>query len=107
MSSWAASLMAAPANNSFQHTSHLWQTDDGLPHNAVQAIMQTRDGYLWVGTRTGLARFDGVNFSATPVANIPSNTSFSVTALCETRDGSLWIDTEETGLFRWRQGNCV
>ena len=44
----------------------VWQTDDGLPQNSVHAIAQSEDGYLWVGTHEGLARFDGVRF--TPVA---------------------------------------
>ena len=37
----------------------MWQIDDGLPQNSVWAITQTHDGYLWVGTQQGLARFDG------------------------------------------------
>ena len=40
-----------------------WQTDDGLPQNSVHAIAQGREGYLWVGTREGLVRFDGVRFA--------------------------------------------
>ena len=47
----------------FPYTSRTWQTEDGLPHNVVQAIAQTPDGYLWVGTPSGLARFDGVHFT--------------------------------------------
>jgi len=39
-----------------------WQTRDGLPQSTVNTILQTRDGYLWVGTSGGLARFDGVRF---------------------------------------------
>jgi ligand-binding sensor domain-containing protein len=39
-----------------------WGTEVGLPQNAVNAIAQTRDGYLWLGTHDGLARFDGVRF---------------------------------------------
>ncbi|HVV73432.1 MAG TPA: two-component regulator propeller domain-containing protein, partial [Verrucomicrobiae bacterium] len=39
-----------------------WRTEGGLPHNTVNAIAQTRDGYLWIATRDGLARFDGVRF---------------------------------------------
>mgnify|MGYP003494359123 CR=1 FL=1 len=40
-----------------------WQTEQGLPQNTAQAMYQTRDGYLWVGTGAGLARFDGVRFA--------------------------------------------
>ena len=37
--------------------------DNGLPDNAVTAVLQTHDGYLWIGTYGGLARFDGVRFT--------------------------------------------
>jgi ligand-binding sensor domain-containing protein len=39
-----------------------WTTDNGLPHNWIRAIHQTRDGYLWLPTLDGLVRFDGVRF---------------------------------------------
>src|SRR5580765_7215419 len=42
---------------------HTWRYEDGLPSDAVIAITQTPDGYLWVGTNAGLARFDGVRFA--------------------------------------------
>ncbi|MGD0613884.1 MAG: two-component regulator propeller domain-containing protein, partial [Verrucomicrobiota bacterium] len=37
----------------------VWQTEEGLPENAVTAVVQTQEGYLWLGTYDGLARFDG------------------------------------------------
>src|SRR5262249_9556951 len=40
-----------------------WTTDNGLPQNSVRAILQTRDGYLWLATSDGLVRFDGVRFT--------------------------------------------
>ena len=45
----------------------VWQVDDGLPAANVTGIAQTRDGYLWLGTQSGLARFDGVNFEVVPI----------------------------------------
>src|SRR5687768_12622666 len=39
-----------------------WETERGLPQSSVMAILQTRDGYLWLGTHGGLVRFDGVGF---------------------------------------------
>ena len=50
----------AAAPNYFTRT---WQVEQGLPQNKVTAVLQTRDGYLWVGTYNGLARFDGVRFT--------------------------------------------
>src|SRR5579871_154861 len=86
---WSASMSLFAT----QFSSHLWQMEDGLPHNIVQAITQTRDGYLWVGTREGLARFDGISF--TPIELDGETSHPSVTSLCESRDGSLWIGTEK------------
>src|SRR5262245_29712885 len=48
-----------------------WTTADGLPENSVRAIVETRDGYLWLGTANGLARFDGVRFTVFDSANRP------------------------------------
>src|SRR5215468_4887327 len=48
-----------------------WQVEDGLPQNSVTAIIQTHDGYVWVGTYTGLARFDGVRFTSFDENNTP------------------------------------
>ena len=87
------------------YTSRRWQTEDGLPHNIVQAITQTRDGYLWIGTREGLARFDGAQF--TPLEIGPGPRLPSITALSEAADGSLWIGTDASGLFRLHEGALV
>lgn len=76
----------------------LWQMEDGLPNNNVQAITQTKDGYLWVGTREGLARFDGVNFKR--ITLLPERPSLSISCLHESRDGALWVGTDNNGLFR-------
>src|SRR5271155_2936459 len=39
-----------------------WHNEEGLPDNSVAGVAQTPDGYLWIGTPTGLARFDGLRF---------------------------------------------
>lgn len=48
-----------------------WNTENGLPQNSVQAIAQTPDGYLWIATRDGLARFDGIRFKVFQKSNTP------------------------------------
>src|SRR5262245_15170188 len=53
-----------------------WKAEDGLPQNSVTSIVQTRDGYLWLGTFNGLARFDGVQFKVLvpeTAPGLPSN----------------------------------
>lgn len=77
-----------------EHLIRTWQTEDGLPQNSVTAILQTRDGYFWIGTFNGLARFDGVGFRVFNVANTPALGSDSVTCLAEDRAGRLWIGTD-------------
>ena len=75
-----------------------WTTAAGLPQNTVNAIAQTRDGYLWLATREGLARFDGVRFR---VFGLRENLkSVAVQSLLEDRDGVLWIGTDGGGLSR-------
>ncbi len=89
----------------FPYTARTWRANDGLPHSVVQAVAQTRDGYLWVGTRGGLARFDGVNFFSFDSQNTPEIKNSSISALCVDHDGALWIGTEGGGavlLEGWR-----
>jgi ligand-binding sensor domain-containing protein/signal transduction histidine kinase len=88
-----------PANYISAH----WDTEDGLPHNQVRCIFQTRDGYLWVGTQQGLARFDGLTFTVFNQHNTPAFPNNLITSFAETRDGSLWIGTSG-GLARYQNG---
>lgn len=84
---------------------HLWQTEDGLPQNAVTAIVQTRDGYVWVGTYSGLARFDGVHFTRFDSGNTPEMRSSRVTSLFEDSEGALWIGHETGDVTRYQTGH--
>ena len=71
-----------------------WTTDNGLPHNAVRDILQTRDGYLWLATADGLVRFDGVRFTTFNRANSPGMTGNRITALFEDHNGDLWMGSD-------------
>jgi len=67
-----------------------YTTEQGLPQNTIRALLQTRDGYLWVGTLAGLARFDGVAFDVFNTGNTPEMINDAINALAEDRqDGSL------------------
>ena len=69
----------------------VWQVEDGLPQNSVLAVLQAREGYLWLGTANGLARFDGVRFKVFGLADgLPG---LLVRVLLEDREGTLWIGT--------------
>jgi ligand-binding sensor domain-containing protein/signal transduction histidine kinase len=80
------------------YVARTWSKADGLPQNAVTAVVQTRDGFLWVGTPVGLARFDGCRF-VPQIFPVASNSPVAVTDLCEDRQGDLWIGTRQSGVF--------
>ncbi|MDB6174308.1 MAG: two component regulator propeller/histidine kinase domain protein [Chthoniobacteraceae bacterium] len=80
-----------------------WQTAEGLPANTVTALAQTRDGWLWIGTTNGLARFDGVRFTAFGESHgLPA---LSISCLLEENDGTFWVGTAGGGLARWENGH--
>jgi len=83
-----------------QYSRTRWTQEHGLPQDAIRAIAQTTDGYLWLGTDEGLARFDGYDFVVFDKARsgLPAN---SIAALEATGDGSLWIGTP-VGLVLYR-----
>ncbi|MGH9834601.1 MAG: ligand-binding sensor domain-containing protein [Blastocatellia bacterium] len=90
----------AQAQYRFDH----WTADTGLPQNSVRAILQTRDGYLWVATLDGMARFDGVRFTIFDKSNTPGINSNRFIALYEDGAGDLWMGTEDGGVTRRREG---
>ncbi len=67
-------------------------TEDGLPANIVKAVLQARNGYLWVGTEEGLARFDGRRFQPFTAENTPALKAIGQTvwSLSEDTDGTIW-----------------
>lgn len=82
------------------YTERVWQTRDGLPQETVQAVAQTPDGFLWIGTTGGLLRFDGSHFVTYERGNPGAFRESSVFSLMTARDGTLWIGTEGGGLVR-------
>jgi signal transduction histidine kinase/ligand-binding sensor domain-containing protein len=80
-----------------------WVMENGLPQNTVQALIQTRDGFIWLGTEVGLVRFDGNEFQVFDRNSTPALPGSDIRCLLETRDGALWIGTSE-GLARWKDG---
>ena len=74
----------------YQHAS--WTAREGLM-GSVRAIVQTPDGYLWLGTEFGLVRFDGVRFLRWPQAQDQQLQSPRILSLLAARDGTLWIGT--------------
>ncbi len=104
---WLLALLSLTPAARAQYHFDAWTTSDGLPHNSVTGLRQTRDGYLWMTTPDGVARFDGVRFTVFNKSNTPSLLSnrFSYFTLWEDRQGALWMGTEDAGLVRYRDGN--
>jgi hypothetical protein len=94
----ASTLDPTLAISQYAHTA--WRVEDGACDGAPNAVTQTPDGYLWVGTDDGVVRFDGVRFVRwTSPAEAPA-LSWPVFSLLGTRDGSLWIGTGHS-IVRW------
>jgi signal transduction histidine kinase/ligand-binding sensor domain-containing protein/CheY-like chemotaxis protein/AraC-like DNA-binding protein len=81
-----------------------WSIADGLPVNSINALIQSRTGYLWAATFDGLVRFDGVRFTVYNSANSPGLPSDRIMSVMETRDGALWMNTEQLYLVRFAKG---
>ena len=87
-----------------QYGHDVWTDQDGLPQNSFQAILQTSDGYIWMGTQEGLVRFDGLRFTVYNRRNTPAITSNSIQALIQDHEGTLWAAMETGGAVRYREG---
>ncbi|MET0596203.1 MAG: two-component regulator propeller domain-containing protein [Polyangiaceae bacterium] len=95
----AAALDSDKAVTQYVHAA--FGSDSGLPQSSVSAIAQTRDGYMWLGTQDGLARFDGVRFKVFNNHEIDAFTDNFVSALFVDRDGVLWVGTDGGDLMRY------
>ena len=95
-----------PTHRISQYAHTAWRVQDGVFSGSPNAITQTRDGYLWIGTQVGLVRFDGFRFvpwAPTDGKLLPSSL---ITSLLGATDGSLWIGTG-AGLVQWKNGNLI
>jgi ligand-binding sensor domain-containing protein/signal transduction histidine kinase len=106
LGAWSlCSLLCAldPEREITQYSHQVWRLRDGLPSMSVETILQTRDGYLWLGTHTGLVRFDGAQF-VRPAGLPPALFDDRVNCLLEDHEGTLWVGTDGIGVFRLESG---
>src|ERR1039458_5513276 len=68
-----------------------WSTEQGLPQSSVISVIQTKDGYLWLGTLNGLVRFDGIHFTVFDEINTPGLNSDKIVCLFEDCRTNLWV----------------
>ena len=100
----ASAVMTAAAAPSRDYIIDVWGTDRGLPTSFVNAIAQTPDGYLWIGTQNGLLRFDGLRFVAFDPDNTPALAHARVEHLFVDGTGTLWANTYDGSLTSMRRG---
>lgn len=81
-----------------------WHVEAGWQEDTVTSVLQSREGYLWLGTYHGLVRYDGVRFSVFDSGNTPGLQNAVITSLYEAPDGVLWIGHETGQLTRFFQG---
>jgi signal transduction histidine kinase/ligand-binding sensor domain-containing protein len=82
----------------------VWTSKEGLPENAVISVIQSRDGYLWLGTLNGLVRFDGNRFTVFNQNNTPGLNSDRIVYLFEDSRTNLWIGTDTAGVALVQDG---
>ena len=96
-----ATLALEPSTAIGNYGRQTWMMENGLPQNTVTAVIQTRQGFVWLGTEAGLVRFDGIGFQVFDRNSNPALPGNDIGCLLETPDGALWIGTSE-GLARWK-----
>lgn len=80
-----------------------WTAEEGLPENTVLAIAQTPEGYFWIGTRNGIARFDGVRF--VPFRLRDGLKTLLTPCLLADNQSRLWVGTLDNGVMVRENGN--
>ncbi|HPF70241.1 MAG TPA: two-component regulator propeller domain-containing protein [Candidatus Krumholzibacteria bacterium] len=104
----AANALALDPEHGFRQVGvEAWSSLEGLPQNTVQAVRQSSDGYMWIGTQAGLVRFDGVRFVTLNSTNTPAFLHDDVQALAETPDSTLWVGTYGGGVVRLKGDECT
>jgi signal transduction histidine kinase/ligand-binding sensor domain-containing protein len=83
--------------------SQSWSTENGLPQNSVHQIFQSTDGYIWVATEGGIARFNGIDFKVFSHETTPEITSDDICCFAQSPTGPLWIATSD-GLLQYSAG---
>jgi ligand-binding sensor domain-containing protein/prolipoprotein diacylglyceryltransferase/AraC-like DNA-binding protein len=102
---FSTTAWALPPEKKLHHyVAQHWSVKDGLPHNSVQAIVRSSDGFVWLATPEGLARFDGGAFTLFGKKDIPGLASIRFTAIAIERNGTLWAGTEAGEIVRYDAG---
>ena len=99
----ALSILNLPAQSTPAYVVSSFTTDTGLPQNSVKDVVQTPDGYIWVATQEGLARFDGVRFTVFNTRTAPGLVSNNAHQLVVDGAGDMWV-LANSSVSRYRDG---
>lgn len=89
-----------PSRTLTQYVHRIWQTQQGLPQGTIYSILQTHDGYLWLGSQAGMIRFDGARFEMLENIRREAPSDVWIRGAMEDSHHALWFATAESGLFR-------
>ncbi len=99
--------VALDANRALtQYLHHIWQLGQGLPDATINSLVQTPDGYLWLGMQRGVARFDGVRFTSIDHIGSTSLADVFVSDMAVGPTGRIWLATNGSGLVRIENGSA-
>jgi ligand-binding sensor domain-containing protein len=110
---WLASILLASRASALDPTTAItqygldtWGVQDGLPGSPITDIVQTKDGYVWVTTKGGLVRFDGVRFTVLDLSGVAGLKRKLMWSCAAGRAGELWAGAEATGVLRYKDGQA-
>ncbi|MBN2246563.1 MAG: helix-turn-helix domain-containing protein [Candidatus Aminicenantes bacterium] len=90
-----------------EYITRTWTTENGLNQNTITSLVQSKSGYIWIATPTGLVRFDGVQFTLFSRAKTPALANDRITVLYEDENENLWIGTDGGGLYSLTQSQSA
>ena len=97
---WGFSLTALVQDRALgQFIVDRWTSNDGLPQNTAESIIQTRDGFLWIATEEGFAKFDGVDYTVYDSSVLPIEENQVQTLLEDPEKPILWVGFSQGGLL--------
>ncbi len=96
----SAALLRTEKDPNSEFMLSVWQAGEGLPVNVIEELQETPDGYLWLGTRQGLIRFDGLRFQSFFTTPTGHRFGARVGPLAVDAQGRLWVAPDQVGLLR-------
>ena len=96
-----------PSRRLTQALHRIWQVQQGLPDPTIYCVRQFSDGYLWMGTQTGLVRFDGVRFVSIDHAGEVSLSNLWIRDIVEDEKHELWLATVGAGIVHLHDGTAT